>query len=311
VRQLLFAPADNLGMSRPRCAPPGKTFAVSRRCSERRSFLRPDSLVTKVLLFCLAFAASTYKIQIHVAVAMSNHYHLVVTDLEGNLSAFMGWLNQNSASFLKSYWKRKLGEVIWGAGKFSSVLLLSPEAVLEEIVYAILNPVKAGLVSTHKQWGGMMITPETILQQLKPTHPDRDIALKNHREKVLNITVPPAYRHMGTEAFIALVMKKVKEGEAKIRRQRRGKKVAGMAKVRRASHLSVPSTEEESGKLNPQFAGVTAEAIAYGKKVIKGFHLQYKDALERYMNGEHDVVFPFGTNWMRLRFKVNVATSWE
>ena len=262
------------------------------------------------MLFCLAFAAKTYKIQIHVAVAMSNHYHLVVTDLEGNLSLFMGWLNQTSASLLKRYWKRKLGETIWGTEKFSSVLLLSPEAVMEQIVYAIVNPVEAGLVSTHKQWGGIMLTPEAIRKHLMPEHPDRRVALKKHKVHPLNITVPPAYRHMGTEAFIALVMKKVREKEAQLRRERRGKKVMGMKKVLQFSHLSAPKTKEESGKLNPQFAGVTKEAIALGKKLIKGFHLQYKDSLERYMNGEHDVVFPFGTNWMRRRFKVNVASSW-
>jgi REP element-mobilizing transposase RayT len=49
---------------------------ITRRCSERRFFLRPDALVTQIFLYCLGTAAAMFGVQLHAFVAMSNHYHL-------------------------------------------------------------------------------------------------------------------------------------------------------------------------------------------------------------------------------------------
>jgi len=39
---LHIAIADNLGMSLPRAIVPGRRYMITRRCSERRFFMRPE-----------------------------------------------------------------------------------------------------------------------------------------------------------------------------------------------------------------------------------------------------------------------------
>jgi|GEM_PF-7060271 hypothetical protein len=51
------AAADNLGMSLPRAIVPGRRYMITRRCSERRFFMRPDRETNNAFIYCLAFAA--------------------------------------------------------------------------------------------------------------------------------------------------------------------------------------------------------------------------------------------------------------
>ena len=44
-------------MSLPRAVFKGRTYLLSRRCSERRFFLRPGKKTNKAFLYCLAEAA--------------------------------------------------------------------------------------------------------------------------------------------------------------------------------------------------------------------------------------------------------------
>src|SRR5690606_3282959 len=105
-----------MAMTRPRRVVPGVCYLITRRCSERRFFLRPDSKVAHIFEYLLAFVAKTYGIEVHAFVVMSkvahifeyllafvaktygievhafvvmsNHYHLVITDTQGRLPDF-------------------------------------------------------------------------------------------------------------------------------------------------------------------------------------------------------------------------------
>src|SRR5690606_41410128 len=80
--------ADQPCMTKPRCVLPGVVYLLTRRCSERRFFLLPDAVVTQVFEYLLGLLSKEYGIQIHAYVVMSNHYHLVVTDIKGRLPDF-------------------------------------------------------------------------------------------------------------------------------------------------------------------------------------------------------------------------------
>ena len=54
---LHIAIADNLGMSLPRAIVPGRRYMITRRCSERRFFMRPDRETNNAFIYCLALAA--------------------------------------------------------------------------------------------------------------------------------------------------------------------------------------------------------------------------------------------------------------
>lgn len=302
-------------MTQPRLVVPKETYVVMRRCSERRFFLRPDAEVTKMMRFCIAAAALNYKMQVHAAVVMSNHYHLVITDTEGNMSSFMAWLNHVSALFLKVYRDRGRGETIWSDEKFSSILLVSREAVLRQLVYVITNPVRDGLVDGHRRWRGMVTRPDACLAPIKAPHPNRDIAVKEHKDMTLRITVPSCFRHMRKEEYVQMLKEAVKEEEIALRRARKGKAFLGMKKVlSKSAHSSPTKTQDKDTQavitLNPRFAGVTKEAIAYGKKIIRGFRKAYRECMKRYQDGDRDILFPRGTYWMCRFHKMRLAETW-
>jgi putative transposase len=75
-------------MTLPRQVVPGRDYMVTRRCSERRFFLRPDAETNNAFLYCLGLAARHANVDILFTVAMSNHHHTGIHDPDGNLSPF-------------------------------------------------------------------------------------------------------------------------------------------------------------------------------------------------------------------------------
>src|SRR5262249_52088303 len=76
-------------MSQLRHILPRATYLIPRRTRRRHFLLRPDSDITRILLYVLAFTARVYGIQVHAFCAMSTHLHLVVTDRLGLLPDFL------------------------------------------------------------------------------------------------------------------------------------------------------------------------------------------------------------------------------
>jgi putative transposase len=72
-------------MGLPRAVIPGRVYLISRRCAERRFFLRPDAAMTEAFVYCLAAAARRTGVQIIFSAVMSNHHHTGVIDPEGRL----------------------------------------------------------------------------------------------------------------------------------------------------------------------------------------------------------------------------------
>jgi REP element-mobilizing transposase RayT len=62
---------------------------ITRRCSERRFFMRPDRETNNAFIYCLALAARKASVGIVCAGTMSNHYHAIVVDNDGRLPQFL------------------------------------------------------------------------------------------------------------------------------------------------------------------------------------------------------------------------------
>src|SRR5690554_5558575 len=139
-------------MTRPRRVVPGVCYLITRRCSERRFFLRPDSKVAHIFVYLLAFVAKTYGIEVHAFVVMSNHYHLVITDTQGRLPDFQRDLNSLLARSINAF--RGRWESFWDRRSYSAVALLEDADVISKMGYTLANPVAAGLVTRGRQWGG-------------------------------------------------------------------------------------------------------------------------------------------------------------
>ena len=126
----------------------------TRRCSERRFFLRPDSMTNNAFWYCLGWAAQTHGIVLHAAVAMSNHVHVVATDPRGVYPNFLRDFHGLLARVVNA--ARGRWEHFWDANQASAVLLTDEAAQADKLAYVLANPV--GLVKLAVDWPGALRT---------------------------------------------------------------------------------------------------------------------------------------------------------
>lgn len=85
----------------------------------------------------------------HAYCLMSNHYHLMIETPEANLSKGMRHLN----GVYTQYYNRRHGRVgHLYQGRFKSILLEKQSHLLELSRYVVLNPVRAEMVRSAKDW---------------------------------------------------------------------------------------------------------------------------------------------------------------
>ena len=80
---------------------------------------------------------------------MSDHYHLIVETIEGNLSAGMRQLNGVYTQAINRRHKRT-GHLY--QGRYKAILVERDSYLLELSRYVVLNPVRAGMVKHTRQW---------------------------------------------------------------------------------------------------------------------------------------------------------------
>ncbi len=148
-------------MTAPRQVLPGTTSLVTRRCSERRFFLRPSPAINEMFLYVLALAARRYGVEVHAFCVLSNHFHLVVSDPFACLPEFVRYLDSLVARAANASLGRFEG--FWASGtSFSAVAPVAPDDVVAKTAYTLANPVAAGLVQSGAEWPGLWSGPDQI-----------------------------------------------------------------------------------------------------------------------------------------------------
>lgn len=286
----------------------GATQFVTRRCSERRFFLRPSRRTNEIFLYVLALAAQRHRVLVHAFCVMSNHFHLVVTDVEGRLPAFMQYLNSLVARAINA----SIGhfEGFWASGSsYSAVEPLAPSDVLAKIAYVLANPVAAGLVTRGAEWPGLWSAPEQIGTTLTVRKPegffDPDGYLPDTVE--LELTVPAGF---GTaDEFRAQLAAALEELEQDHQRalQAQGRSFLGAERVCAQDPFASPHQNEPRFELNPKIAARDKWRRIEAIFRVKRFEEEYRAARTSWCAGLRDVVFPAGTYLMRIMYGVQCA----
>src|SRR5690606_9953222 len=296
----------SVAMSHPRHIRPHATYAICRRVEGRQHLLRPDAMLNALFIWVLGVTAPRLGIEVHVATVMSTHFHMVVTVPHENVSKFMERLDFRLAMALRVL-RRFVKGVVWAPGKLSIVELVTPQAVVEAIAYAIVNPVKAGLVYTASDWPGVTASASDIGRRVlsagRPSfyfRPDRWAATAS-----VPLVLPPCLRALDDpERARAILAAEVAHQEAEARAYVKEKrwKVWGRHAVVSVSPYRAAKSWEELGKLSPHIAagrGQTDARLAAIRE-LKEFRAAYRAALARWVAGDRAVVFPAGTYWMRV-----------
>ena len=292
-------------MSQPRQVLPGSTYLVSRRCLQRQFLLRPSKKVNQIFRFCLARAACRSGIQLHAYCAMSNHYHLVLTDPGGKLPEFMRWFNEFVAKSINALLGR--WETVWAPGSYSAVLLADEQAVLGGLVYVYTNPVDAGLVRRARDWPGAlslpshMTAPALEIRRAPGFFRDPGPVPASAR---LELSIPPGLTHRSDLVPQLDRMVRDRERELQLRAQAQGVKFLGRRKVLRQSPWGRPRDAEPRRGLRPRVACRDKWKRIEALQRLKEFLADYREARRRYLDGETQVRFPAGTYWLRVRLGV-------
>jgi putative transposase len=300
------------GVPQPRLIRPNATYAICRRIEGRRFLLRPDSALTSLFIWVLAVSAKQFGVLVHVAVCMSTHFHLVVTVPNENVSDFMHRLDLRLAKALGVLRKYVRG-VMWEPGGLSIVELKTTQAVVEQIAYAIVNPVKAGLVFDAADWPGVTAKASEIgrrvLSAARPAfyfNPKKWIA-----EASIALTMPACLLALGVETATAMLQAEVERQQAAAQAyvKAQGWNVGGRIAAQNVSPYRAATSWRELGKLVPHIAagrGQTEARIAALTELMQ-FRADHREAKARWRAGERDVVFPAGTYWMRVHHAARVA----
>lgn len=291
-------------MSAPRPVLKGATYLVTRRCSERRFFLRPSRAVNEIFLFLLAVAAERFGIRVHTFCVLSNHFHLLLTDPKARLPAFMQYLD----AFVARAVNALIGhdEAFWDSSQYSAVELATPEDILREAVYVLANPVAAGLVRFGHLWPGLWSAPGVVggepLLAKRPKHFFREKG-SFPAEASLQLTVPPGFA--SAEEFRRRLVAGLEEREAELGRKHLS--FLGEVKIRKQRPTDRPRTKEERKTLNPRVAAADKQTRKALLERLLAFTRAYREAWLEWAEGKRKVLFPAGTYLMRVLYGVACA----
>jgi len=297
----------------------GKTYLVTRRCSERRYFLKPSRRTEGIFPYALALYAHRYRVQIHGYCVLSNHYHLVLTDTAGRLPDFM----RDLGSLLARATNCALGrwDSFWEGDSYSAVELVTPAAVHEKLVYLLANPVAAGLVRHARDWPGhwshpraIGAPPATILRPVvRSGAEDSKDFFDAHGQMPpaveLRLSAPPSFED--DPSFADRLLESLHEAEvtAAAEMASQGRSFLGAARVLAQSFFARPASSGPRRELSPRIACKKTWKRVEALQQLGEFKRAYREALASWRAGLRDVLFPAGTWQMRILHAAACAGS--
>jgi putative transposase len=298
-------------MSLPRAIYKNTTYLVTRRCTQRQFLLRPSPKINQIILYCLAVASAKYNVLIHAACFLSNHYHLVATDKDGRMPAFLAYLNKYIAKCANVEHSRF--ENLFAANEKTSLVTLAEAGdIISKAGYTLANPVLAELVCNPEKWPGVLLMPssdglpEIDVQRpvgfFRPNGPMPERA-------TLKLEIPEAFSNdedFYLSALTTNVSERVSEKQAEMKRTKR--KFMGAQKILRQKPSGSPRSREPRFQMNPRVAAknkwARIEALARVKKFIE----DYRKAWRAWIAGDEDVEFPKGTYALARLATVKICT---
>jgi REP element-mobilizing transposase RayT len=276
---------------------------VQRRVVHRLFYLKPTKSMFAIFAYCLAYAAQKVGVLIHEFIVMSNHYHIVLSDPNGQLPKFQQILNSFVARATNAS-HRRVG-TFWENESFTAPELPEDADVVDKCVYVLANPCTADLVERAREWPGLSSWKLDYGNSIVTTRPsffgeDMPATLE------LEIVRPPVMPELSDQQLRAEIRRRTIEREQKLMVERKaaGRTVMGVEAVLRQSIDDRPRTRDERFGTRPTVSTRSVWAREACLQRNADWLCRYRDALTRYVQGIRDALFPFGTYLMKVRFSV-------
>ena len=298
-------------MNRPRRVVPHTTYMLTRRTIGGQYLFRPDGELPDIFAYCLALCADRHNIRVHACCVLSNHWHLVFTDVDAVAGRFLQDLHSLIARCVNRARDRR--ESLWAVREPSLVELVDRDAVWDKLVYTLGNPVSSRLVASSRAWPGFQTRPDDILA------PPRVIArpkayFSDHGVEpetvTLTLTLPPALEHLPAAEYARTLSDRLEAHESNLRDAMRqaGKPFLGREAVLAEDPFAHPSRHPKS-LISPEFACRDKATRIARLNLLADFRRLYAEALSRWRRGLRDTVFPYGTYQMARLHDVRIAPA--
>jgi putative transposase len=147
-------------MPRPRPVFAGDVIHIQRRVRDGRFFLVPKAELLDLVTYAYGLAAEKYGLELHALCVMSNHLHVVATDVDGRHPEFTAWAHRVIALGLKRM--HGIEGAVWQEGGASVQRLVGSVAAIEALAYVRVNPVAAGCVRHEGSYPGVFGADEEV-----------------------------------------------------------------------------------------------------------------------------------------------------
>ena len=125
----------------------GALYHVTSR-GDHREAIYLDDIDRMAWLDILALVCKRFNFVIHAYCEMTNHYHVLIETIEGNLSQGMRQLNGlYTQHFNRRH--RLVGHLF--QGRYKAILVQKESYLLELTRYVILNPIRARMVRSLQE----------------------------------------------------------------------------------------------------------------------------------------------------------------
>jgi len=270
----------------------------TRRCAERRFFLRPSKETNDALVYCFAVAVERYELDVYWLSVLSDHYHDGLRDKLGNYPEFLRYLHGLVARCLNVHLGR--WENFWSTEQSGALHLADGEAKFDKMVYSLTNPTKDHLVDKVANWPGFnslsyQLSGKPVVVQRPKWFFDEDGSMPEKVE--LHFKRPPEFAHLSQEEWADKLRAAVAEQEQKAaaERQEAGTRIVGRKAILRSSPYSCPKSITERRGLKPRVATRDKWRRIELLQRKKDFQERYREAYEQRRAGELDVLFPHGS----------------
>lgn len=293
----------------------GDVVHIQRRTAGGLFYLVPKPVVLGIARYAFAAAAARSGLLLHSVCVMSNHLHVLATDPRGEHPEFTAYAHRIMAIALKRLFA--IDENVWAPGGPSVQRVVERDAIIDTLAYIAINPVAAGCVCDENEYAGLFgasgAAPLASFTERmeRPKLFGQSSTLPESAEfkiEPVKLLIDELGEERAAEAIRSAIQRRRESAHRE--REAAGKGYLGMKRVLAAS-VRRRAPKPESGKLNPTFKGVIAEAIQRARETLLAFRRAYAETLELFREGKRDVIFPAGTYKMHRIYGVAVAAADE
>ena len=298
---------------RPRWVRAHAAYCHTQRTVDRQFLFKPDDITRNIIGAAAGRALEKFPVKIYWLDFNINHKQSGITPLSDSYEHLQNFVRFEQ--LFNSLVARGINKYLGREGPLYSSRNRTDEAIddrslEQQLLYAVTNPVKDGLVDRVAHWKGF-----SSYKQLATGEVDRYWYIdwtawhraggKRSRKSPeafvrwveVKLSPIPSWEGMSAHKRQALFRRRVREleGDYRLEREREGRRAMGPRKLAKVDHRDRPkSPPKESGR-QPLCHSSTLEGAKEYEKRWREYLDQYYHASGLWMKGVTDVEFPSGS----------------